>query len=82
MDPAKIMIFVDLPSPSIVKQLITTMGQTGYYRKFIKGYEKVTTPMEKLLKKYVKFQWNEKCQESLDVLKDNMVATLIFVFLD
>ena len=46
----------------------------------MRGYEKVTTPMEKLLKKYVKFQWNEKCQESLDVLKNNMVTKPILIF--
>ena len=55
MDPTKIMIIVDLPPHSIVKQLRTTLGHMGYYRKFIRGYVEVTAPMEKLLKKYVKF---------------------------
>ena len=38
--------------------------------------------MEKLLKKDVKFQWMENCQESLDTLKNKMVTTPILVFLD
>ena len=38
VDPAKISIIVDLPPPTIVKQLCTTLGHIGYYRKFIKGY--------------------------------------------
>jgi hypothetical protein len=37
--------------------------------------------MEKLLKKDIKFQWNEECQQSLDILKEKMVTTPILVFL-
>ena len=58
----------------------TTLGYTGYYKKFIKGYAQITTPMEKLLKKDVTFYWNEDCQKSLDVLEGKMVTTSIVVF--
>jgi hypothetical protein len=51
VDPSKIAIIVDLPPPTLVKQLCTTLGHTGYYKKFIKGYALIKTPMEKLLKK-------------------------------
>ena len=61
MDPAKIMIIVELPPPSTIKQLRTTLGHTVYYQKFIRGYTEVTTPMEKLLKKDFKFHWSEQC---------------------
>ena len=80
VDPAKIAIIVNLLAPKSFKQLRTVLGHTGYYRKFIKGYEKITTPMEKLLKKEVKFLWNEECQKSLDTLKEKMVTTPILVF--
>ena len=38
VDLAKIAIIVNLPPPSSVRQLCITLGHTGYYRKFIKGY--------------------------------------------
>lgn len=38
--------------------------------------------MEKLLKKYVTFQWDEKFQKSLNIQKDKMVTLHILVFLD
>ena len=82
MDPAKIAIIVNLPPPNSVKQLRTTLGHTGYYRKFIKGYAQITTPMEKQLKKDIKFEWTPECQESLDVLKEKMVTAPILVFPD
>ena len=77
VDPSKIAIIVDIPSPTSVRQLHTTLGHTGYYRKFIKGYAQITTPMEKLLKKDNKFQWKEECQQSFDTLKQKMVTAPI-----
>jgi hypothetical protein len=38
--------------------------------------------VEKFLKKDIKFQWNDECQQSLDILKEKMVTTPILVFLD
>jgi hypothetical protein len=80
VDPAKIAVIVNLPPPKSVCQLRATLGHTGYYKKFIKGYAQITAPMEKLLKKDTKFQWNEDCQQGLDTLKEKMVTTPILVF--
>ena len=82
MDPAKIAIIVNLPPPKSVKQLRTTLGHTGYYRKFIQGYAQITAPMERQLKKDNKFEWTPECQASLDILKKKMVTAPILVFPD
>jgi hypothetical protein len=55
VDPSKISIIVDLPPPTLVKQLGIVLGHTGYYKNFIKGYAHITTPMEKILKKDCQF---------------------------
>jgi hypothetical protein len=62
VDPAKIIIIVNLPPPKSVCQLRDTLGHTSYYIKFIMSYAHITVPMEKLLKKDIKFQWNDECQ--------------------
>jgi hypothetical protein len=68
VDLAKIAVIVNSPPPKSVHQLRATLGHTGYYKKFIKGYAQITVPMEKLLKD-IRFQWNEDCQQGLDTLK-------------
>ena len=80
VDPMKIVVILNLEAPRSVKQLHTTLGHTGYYRKFIKGYDQITTLMEKLLKKHVSFCWNDDCKKSLDILKEKMVIAPILVF--
>jgi hypothetical protein len=82
VDPTKIAVIVNLPPPKSMHQLRATLGHIGHYRKFIKGYAQITTPMEKLLKKDTIFQWNEDCQQGLDTLKEKIVTTPIIVFLD
>jgi hypothetical protein len=56
------------------------LGHTWYYRKFIRRYAQITAPLENLLKKEVKFQWNEECHKSLVTLKQKIVTTLILIF--
>jgi hypothetical protein len=58
------------------------LGHTGYYKKIIKGYVQITTLMENLLRKDMKFQWNNECQHSLDTFKEKMVTVSILVFPD
>jgi hypothetical protein len=46
------------------------MGLDGYYRKFIEGFSKVAHPITLLQKKGTKFEWNSKCEESFQHLKE------------
>jgi hypothetical protein len=82
VDPTNIAVIINLPPPKTVYQLRGTLGHTGYYKKFIKGYAQIIVPMEKLLGKDTKFRCNEYCQHGLDTLKEKMVITPILVFPD
>jgi hypothetical protein len=62
VDPYKVAIIVDFPPPTSVKELHTTLGHTGYYKKFIRGYAQITAPMENFLKKDFQFGWTYECQ--------------------
>ena len=80
--PTKIMLILNFPPPTDVKQLRVTLVHTRYYRKFIRGYATITTPMEKLLKKDALFEWSNGCLGSFYTLKIKMDTTPILVFLD
>ena len=80
VDSAKIAIILNLQAPRSVKQIRTTLGHTGYNRKFIKGYAQITAPMEQLLKKDATCWWNDDCKKSLEVLKEKMASAPILFF--
>ena len=75
-----IVAILNLEALRSVKQLHTTLGHTGYYRKFVKSYAQITAPMEKLLKKDATYCWNDDCRKLLDVLKQKMASAPILVF--
>ncbi len=80
VDLTKIVVILNLEALRSVKQLCTTFGHIGYYKKFIKSYAQITVPMEKLLKRDVTFCWNDDCMKSLDVLKEKLASAPILVF--
>jgi hypothetical protein len=51
VDPAKVVVILNMSPPTSAKLLRSTLGHTGYYRKFIRRYATITAPLEKLLKK-------------------------------
>jgi hypothetical protein len=58
------------------------LGHKRYYKNCIKEYAQIATPMEKLLKKEAKFQWNEDYQKGMDTLKQRLVTVPILIFPD
>ena len=62
VDPSKISAVIDWKPPRNVSEVRRFLGLAGYYRRFVKGFSIIATPMTRLLQKDVKFEWSEKCQ--------------------
>ena len=56
MDPEKICAIVEWPSPVNLTQLRGFLGLCGFYRIFVDGYSKNTTPLTDLMRKKA-FLW-------------------------
>ena len=69
VDPKKIEVVVEWKPPRNVTEVRSFLGLAGYYRRFVKGFSMIATPMTRLLQKNVKYEWSEKCQGSFEKLK-------------
>lgn len=57
VDPEKVRVVKEWPTPSSVKELMDFLGLSGYYRKFVKAYGFISKPLTTLLQKY-QFKWS------------------------
>ncbi|XP_070013730.1 uncharacterized mitochondrial protein AtMg00860-like [Nicotiana sylvestris] len=63
IDPKKITAVKQWPIPTTIKQLRVFLGFVRYYRKFIKGYGRISGPLNKLLRKD-NFKWFEAAAQA------------------
>ena len=55
--PSKMYAIQHMKPPTTPKQVQAFLGLVGYYRKFIKGFAKITKPLALLTRQQVKFEW-------------------------
>eukprot|EP00253_Pinus_taeda_P026735 PITA_26735 len=77
VDPNKIAIIQRVPSPQKVRNVQSFLGLARYYRRFIKDFSKLASPLFGLLGKDVEFIWTDNYQEALDTLKSKLVTAPI-----
>ena len=77
VDPAKVSVISNLSPPKNQIEVRNFLGHAGYYRRFIKDFTKLATPLFKLLVKDVNFIWEDSCQKAFEDLKLRLSETPI-----
>jgi hypothetical protein len=69
VDPSKIQVIKNLPTPKTQTDIRSFLGHAGYYRRFIKNFSKIASPLFVLLMKNAEFKWTNQCEEAFRTLK-------------
>eukprot|EP00253_Pinus_taeda_P028823 PITA_28823 len=77
VDPNKITIIQRAPPPQRVRDVQSFLGIVGYYRRFVKDFSKLASPLFGIMGKDVEFIWTDNYQEALDTLKSKLVTAPI-----
>ena len=65
-----------------MKTIRSFLGHAGFYRRFIKDFLKIATPLTLLLMKDAPFIMDEKCIEAFNVLKEKLIIAPIMAASD
>jgi hypothetical protein len=79
VDPSKVRDVLDWKPPTFVHQVLSFLGLTGYYRRFILNFFKILNPITELLKKGNKYVWSKECDESFQTLKKLLTTSPVLV---
>ncbi|KAM0045044.1 putative nucleotidyltransferase, Ribonuclease H [Helianthus debilis subsp. tardiflorus] len=77
MDPSKVEAITKWPTPTSVTEVRSFLGLAGYYRRFVEGFSTIALPLTQLLRKGIKYSWNEDREKSFQDLKKRLVSAPI-----
>jgi len=66
MDPEKIRTIMEWIAPRNVDEVISFMGLTDYYRRFIRNFSHISYHITSFERKGKKFEWKEECTTSFE----------------
>ncbi|GKE06049.1 reverse transcriptase domain-containing protein [Tanacetum coccineum] len=79
VDKAKVDVIAKLPHPTTVKGVRSFLGHAGFYRRFIKGFSKISRPMTHLLEKNTPFIFSDECIQAFETLKKKLTEAPILI---
>ena len=81
-DPSLLAAIRDIPPPTTATEVRSFLGLAGYYRRYVKGFAAIATPLFALTRKEALFHWSEDCQAAFDQLKTRLTTSPITAFPD
>ena len=77
VDPAKIEVVQQWPTPVNKQQLRSFLGLCSYYRRYVRNFGDIAKPLTRLTEEGRAFSWNDECQEAFDALKKELTSAPI-----
>ncbi|RDX96569.1 Retrovirus-related Pol polyprotein, partial [Mucuna pruriens] len=77
VDKSKIDIITPLPNPASIYEVRSFLGHEGFYRRFIKIFNKFSLLLSKLLRKDVEFKFDQPYIEAFQELKNRLISAPI-----
>ena len=82
MDQHKIEAVKSWSIPIKISELRSFLGLASYYRKFVKGFSAIATPLTALLHKDKPYLWEKDQQSAFEKLKQHLVSAPILILPD
>ena len=82
VDPEKVEVVTSWERPKSVFELHSFLGLARYYRRFVEDFFSIAAPMTRSTRKEVKFEWDDRCEETFQELKRILTSAPILIVPD
>ncbi|WVZ89030.1 hypothetical protein U9M48_035489 [Paspalum notatum var. saurae] len=82
VDPEKVEAVSNWKTPRNATEIRSFLGLAGYYQRFMENFSKIAKPMTGLLKNNTPYEWDDKCEESFQLLKEKLTTAPVLTLLD
>nr|GEV61461.1 hypothetical protein [Tanacetum cinerariifolium] len=72
VDPSKVESVKNWKTHESPTEICSFLGLTGYYRRFIENFSKITKPLTLLTRKNKAYVWGDKQEEAFHILKEKL----------
>ena len=69
MEPSKVDAVFKWPQPKNIHEIRSFLGLAGYYRRFVRDFSKIASPLSTLLHKNTPWQWTSAQEQAFNQLK-------------
>lgn len=73
-DPEKIQKVREWPVPRSAKELASFLGLATYFKRYVKDYAGIASPLFRLTNKDVTYEWSREAQAAFDALKEALCS--------
>lgn len=81
-DPVKVQALNNLSDPKNKKELQRFLGLSGYFRKFVKNYAQITSPLTQLLRNNIKWTWGNAQTKATAEIKTILISRPVLKIYD
>ena len=82
IDSEKVEAIMSWERPKSVFEIRSFLGFVGYYRKFVEHFSWLAAPMTRLIRKGVKFEWNDLYEKAFQELKRRLTTAPILIVVE
>jgi len=77
VDEQKVAVIRNWPTPTNISEIRSFHRLASFYRRFVKDFSTIVTPLNEIVKKDVVFKWGQEQANAFETLKDKLTKSLI-----